>query len=67
LLPRDPKKIHESLLTQHLSCCIIPQHFRFKDNQQNQYIKRFLGLYILYKINVNLYTISDDVAKAFYI
>ena len=57
LMPRDPKKIHESLLSQHLSCCIIPQHFRFKDNPQNTntYIKRFLALYILYKINVNLY------------
>ncbi len=68
LMPRDPKKIHESLLSQHLSCCIVPQHFRFKDNlPQGSYIKRFLALYILYKINVNLYQISDDVGKAFYL
>lgn len=24
LLPRDPKKIHESLMSQHLSCCMVP-------------------------------------------
>ena len=68
LMPRDPKKIHESLMAQHLSCCLIPQHFRFRDNNiSNSYIKRFLALYILYKININLYSISDDVAKAFYL
>ena len=65
LLPRDPRKIHESIMTQHLGCCLIPQP-RFRDNVNTGYVKRYLGLYILYKININLYTISDDVGKSFY-
>ena len=64
-MPRDPKKIHESLMTQHLSCCLLPHH-KFKDNVNTGYVKRYLALYILYKININLYTISDDVSKSFY-
>lgn len=67
LLPRDARKIHEALLSQHLSCCIMPQHFKFAESGQNPYVKRFLALFMLYKINVNQYSISDDVAKAFYI
>eukprot|EP00347_Sterkiella_histriomuscorum_P009559 403340741 len=71
LMPRsDPKKIHDGLLTQHLSCCILPQT-KYSGNdrvvqEQVPYVKRYLGLYVLYKVDVNRYKISDDVIKSFY-
>ena len=68
LIPRsDPKKIHDNLMTQHLSCFILPYgKLSQKIQEQVPFVKRYLALYLLYKVEVNKYTITDDVVKTFY-
>ena len=36
------------------------------DNKRLKYLNRYVALYVLYKTQLNLYNISDDVAKCFY-
>ena len=68
LSSRGGQDLNEGLIKQHLSCLVVP-HTDFHANSQIQtkYLKRYLALYVLFKTNQNLFTIHDDVVKAFYI
>lgn len=70
LLPKsDPKKVHDSLLSQQLSCLLLPQPNFPGDHvvrEQLPYVKRFMALYFLFKMEAHKYRISDGVIRAFY-
>jgi len=64
-------KLNENLMTQHLSCLIMNHHQfphseKINENPRTKYLNRFVALYVLYRSQLNLYSISDDVAKSFY-
>ena len=58
--------LNESLMKSHLSCMVVP-HVDFQARVSTQYLSRFLAVYVLFKIDENLFTIRDQVVKAFYI
>ena len=60
--------LNETLMKQHLSCLIV-KHHNFEGNNavKSTYLNRYLAIYVLYNSNLNLYTVQDDVVKAFYI
>lgn len=43
------------------------QNFSGKSAVKSTYLGRYLAVYVLFKSNQNLFTIQDDVVKAFYI
>lgn len=67
-LVQKGENLNESLMKQHLSCLIVPhQNFANRASVKSTYLNRYLAMYVLYTSQHNLFTISDDVVKAFYI
>jgi hypothetical protein len=68
---KEQGKLNENFMSQHLCCYIMSHHaFPFSDkvdNKRTKYLNRYVALYVLYKTQLNLYQISDDVAKCFYL
>ena len=73
---KENEKMNENFMTQHLSCLIMPHHSFGKRNLDAicgtnggisaKYLNRYLALYVLFKNQHNLYNISADFAKSFY-
>lgn len=66
LVTRSGMDLNESLMKSHLACMVVP-HTDFQARVSTQYLNRFLAVYVLFKIDENLFTIRDQVVKAFYI
>lgn len=70
---KEHEKLNENFMTQHLSCLVMLHHaFPKKDldggagGLSAKYLNRYVALYVLYKSQLNLYQISADFAKSFY-
>ena len=60
--------LNEILVKTHLTCMIVKHHnFKGNDAVNSTFLNRYLAIYILYNSDVDLYTIQDDVVRAFYI
>ena len=60
--------LNDTLMKTHLSCLIVKHHdFKGNSTVKQTYLNRYLAIYILYNSDLNLYTIQDDVVRAFYI
>ena len=72
---KENHSVNENLMSQHLSCLIMLHHqYPKRDldevsgagNISAKYLNRYLALYVLFKSQLNLYQISADFAKSFY-
>lgn len=67
-LANNAPNLNETLMKQHLSCLIVPHNnWSGRASIKSTYLNRYLAVYVLYTAEHNLYSISDDVVKAFYI